>query len=97
MSAAEPSVSELGPSRYSREELLTMFRPELTGDPSHLFMAGWNPNSVNGGVARAWGKSNENHVPQEPGVCWDASGSSVPLGLTDLTAEEQEVSFTRIV
>lgn len=57
-------------------------------------MPGWNPGQVNGGGAsRAWGKSNENHVPQEPGACWDDNGESTPLGLQAVSAEEREVGY----
>lgn len=69
-----------------------MFRPQK-GDssPSRLFIQGWNPGHVNGNAPRAWGKSNDNHVPQEPGACWDDAGDTIPMGLHDLSPEEREV------
>jgi PERQ amino acid-rich with GYF domain-containing protein len=54
-------------------------------------MSGWNQDLVNGGAPRAWGKSNDNHVPQEPGACWDENGFTGPMGLLSLTADEKEV------
>lgn len=63
-----------------------------TDPPTRLFMPGWNPGQVNGGSSsRAWGKSNENHVPQEPGACWDSNGDSVPMAHQRYSAEEREV------
>jgi PERQ amino acid-rich with GYF domain-containing protein len=90
--SAEPSAVELSPARYSKEDLLDMYRPQrISEDPSRLFMQGWNPGHVNGGAVRAWGKSNENHVPQEPGACWDVNGESTPMGHQGLTSDEKEV------
>lgn len=60
---------------------------------TRLLMDGWNPENVNGGSSRAWGKSNENHIPQEPGACWDEHGQSTPLGHQPPTAEEREVGL----
>lgn len=69
-----------------------MYQPPRTSeDLSRLYMPGWNPDHVNGGGSRAWGKSNENHVPQEPGACWNEHGDSTPLSLRGLSSEEKEV------
>lgn len=90
--AAQASTYEQGPSRYTKDELLEMFRSQHTADdPSHLFMSGWNPSNLNGGPSRGWGKSGDNPVPQEPGACWDQHGVTAPLGLLDLSTEEKEV------
>ena len=62
-----------------------------SSDVSRLVVDGWNHEHVNGGGSRAWGKSNENHVPQEPGACWDANGDSAPLGLQPPSMEDREV------
>lgn len=67
-----------------------MFRQ--SADPSRLFISGWNPNHVNGSSARGWGKTSDNHVPQEPGACWDQNGDTAPMGLQELSIEEKEVS-----
>jgi PERQ amino acid-rich with GYF domain-containing protein len=61
------------------------------GNPSHLFIPGWDPSNSGGAAARGWGKSNENHVPQDPGTCWDANGQTAPIGLSAFTEEEKEV------
>ncbi|KAF4507763.1 hypothetical protein G6O67_004226 [Ophiocordyceps sinensis] len=88
---------ELGPSRYTKDELLDMFRSQNPADDSsHLFMSGWNPTSLNGGGSRGWGKSGDNPVPQEPGACWDQNGDTAPMGLLDLSPEEKEAFLTEI-
>ena len=88
-----PSLAESSPARYSKEHLLDLYRPQRSADdPSRLFMQGWNPGHVNGGGSRAWGKSNDNHIPQEPGACWDQNGESTPMGHSSLTTDEKEVS-----
>ncbi|XP_044717458.1 GYF domain-containing protein [Hirsutella rhossiliensis] len=95
--AAQPPTYEPGPSRYTKDELLDMFRSQNPADdPSRLFMSGWNPTSLNGGGSRGWGKSGDNPVPQEPGACWDQNGDTAPLGLLDLSAEEKEAFLTEI-
>lgn len=70
-----------------------MFQQQKNGDASRLFLSGWDPSNVNGAAGRGWGKSNDNHVPQEPGACWDQLGESTPLGLQGRSSEEKEVSF----
>lgn len=91
-SAAAASSYDLSSSRYSRDSLLDMFGP---GKPrvnlDSLFIPGWDPSLINGNAGRGWGKSNENHVPQEPGACWDPNGETTPMGLQSLSAEEKEV------
>lgn len=85
---------EPGSARYSKEDLLGMFRSQRAADdPSRLFISGWDPTQVNGGNVRGWGKTNNNHVPQEPEVCWDQNGDTAPMGLHDFSVEEKEVSF----
>lgn len=68
-----------------------MFRGRKGDDPSRLFISGWDPSHINGSSGRGWGKSNENHGPQEPGACWDQAGDAAPLGLQGLSQEETEV------
>jgi PERQ amino acid-rich with GYF domain-containing protein len=91
---AQPSTYELSPARYSKDELLAISQFPRSNEPvSRLLAPGWNPDQVNGGGSRAWGKSNENHVPQEPGACWDETGDNVPRNLQPVTEAEREVRF----
>ncbi|KAI9163817.1 Ribonuclease P protein subunit p29 [Paramyrothecium foliicola] len=93
----QPTSYESGPARYTKEDLLDMFRSQKPHDePTRLFIPGWNPNHVNGSQTRGWGKSSDNHVPQEPGACWDTHGETIPMGLQDLSAEEKEAFSTEI-
>ncbi|KAM0187458.1 hypothetical protein ACHAPA_008356 [Fusarium lateritium] len=101
--AAESPVStsastyEVPATRYTKDELLDMFRPQKPGeDATHLFAQGWNPGQVNGHAPRGWGKSNDNHIPQEPGACWDDVGDITPMGLQDMSLEEKETFNTEI-
>ncbi|PTD06757.1 hypothetical protein FCULG_00006737 [Fusarium culmorum] len=94
---ASSSTYELLPARYTREELLDIYSSQKpTGDVSHLFAPGWNPGQMNGHAPRGWGKSNDNHIPQEPGACWNDSGESAPMGLQDMSVEEREAFNTEI-
>ncbi|KAH6989318.1 hypothetical protein BKA56DRAFT_476885 [Ilyonectria sp. MPI-CAGE-AT-0026] len=96
-SMAQPLTQELGPARYTKDDLLDMFRPQKGHDTSsRLFIPGWNPGHVNGHPPRGWGKTNDNHIPQEPGACWDQIGDSTPMGLQDLSLEEKEAFSTEI-
>ncbi|KAM5354222.1 hypothetical protein ACJ41O_000872 [Fusarium nematophilum] len=95
--AAPASTYELPPARYTKEDLLDMFRLQKSNDDtSRLFAPGWNPGQVNGHAPRGWGKSNDNHIPQEPGACWDEAGESTPMGLQDMSLEEKEAFATEI-
>ncbi|KAL3960577.1 hypothetical protein ACCO45_005694 [Purpureocillium lilacinum] len=90
--AAQPVIYEAGSARYSKDELLDIFRTQKLGDgPSRLFIPGWDPSSINGSSGRAWGKSSDNHVPQEPNLCWEQTGETLPMGVQDLTVEEKDV------
>ncbi|PNY26415.1 GYF domain protein [Tolypocladium capitatum] len=96
-SVDDAPMYEPGPSRYTKDELLEMYRPQRAGhDPSRLFISGWDPSSINGSNARGWGKSGDNHVAQEPGACWELSGDTTPMGLHDLSVEEQEAFSAEI-
>jgi PERQ amino acid-rich with GYF domain-containing protein len=84
---------EAGPVRYSKNDLLEMYRTQKTGDDlSRLFISGWDPAHVNGGNVRGWGKTSDNPVPQEPGACWDQNGETAPMALQAFSTEEKEVS-----
>ncbi|TWU79052.1 hypothetical protein ED733_008567 [Metarhizium rileyi] len=92
-----PSSYELGPARYTKDDLLAMFQTQKPGDDvSRLFISGWDPAHLNGGNVRGWGKTNDSHVPQEPGACWDHNGHTAPMGLLDFSAEEKEAFSTEI-
>ncbi|RTE77091.1 hypothetical protein BHE90_008427 [Fusarium euwallaceae] len=94
---ATTSTYDLPPARYTKEDLLDMFQTQKPGDDaSRLFASGWNPGQVNGHAARGWGKSNDNHIPQEPGACWDQTGDTTPMGLQDMSLEEKEAFTTEI-
>ncbi|KAL8347594.1 hypothetical protein RB598_001099 [Gaeumannomyces tritici] len=83
-----------GSLRYTKEQLLEIYKVSDTGTAANvesLFVAGWTPAPVSGSAARNWGKGNESHVPQDPSVCWDTSGTVKPIGLQDMSAEEKEV------
>ncbi|GJN79235.1 hypothetical protein PLIIFM63780_002748 [Purpureocillium lilacinum] len=89
--AAQPVIYEAGSARYSKDELLDIFRTQKLGDgPSRLFIPGWDPSSINGSSGRAWGKSSDNHVPQEPNLCWEQTGETLPMGVQDFTVEEKD-------
>lgn len=90
--ATGSSSYDLSAARYSRDDLLDMFsasKPRV--DLNRLFISGWDPSHINGNSGRGWGKSNENHIPQEPGACWDQTGDTTPMGLQGLSVEEKEV------
>ena len=81
-----------GSLRYSRDQLMDIFKGTSTGavDVDGLFVGGWNTTQVNG-APRGWGKSSEGTVPQDPTVCWDTNGGITPVGLQEMTEEEKEV------
>ncbi|GAW24729.1 hypothetical protein ANO14919_143210 [Xylariales sp. No.14919] len=91
-------VEDAAPRRYSRDEMVSILN-NMQQDPlfqqpdvSSLFVAGWNPGHTNGVASRGWGKPADSHVlPQEPDMCWDASGSTKAVGLLEMTNEEKEL------
>ncbi|UKZ80419.1 hypothetical protein TrVFT333_008178 [Trichoderma virens FT-333] len=94
---AQPTTYEVGPSRYTKDDLLEMYQSQRPGgNPSHLFISGWDPSNVSGSGVRGWGKSNENHVPQDPGTCWDFNGDTAPIGLSGFSQDEKEAFSTDI-
>ncbi|KAL7795146.1 hypothetical protein V8C37DRAFT_374649 [Trichoderma ceciliae] len=89
---AQPTTYEVGPSRYTKDDLLEMYHSERpSSNPSHLFISGWDPSNASGTGVRGWGKMSENHVPQDPGTCWEANGDTTPIGLQGFSQEEKEV------
>ncbi|KAM0668948.1 hypothetical protein ACQRIU_002510 [Beauveria bassiana] len=88
---------EAEPSRYTKEDLLDVFRAQkMSDDLSRLFISGWDPSNINGNSGRGWGKSNENHIPQEPGACWDQNGETTPISFQEYSIEEKEAFSTDI-
>lgn len=88
-----PSLPTDRSLRYTRDQLLSLFHASNDAaaiDASNLFVSGWNPTQVNG-AARGWGKASEGTIPQDPTVCWDASGGLKPVGSFEMTAEEKEL------
>ncbi|KAK8080925.1 hypothetical protein PG997_008743 [Apiospora hydei] len=93
-SSTAPPESHPVPSQYSRHDLLSIYDHLEPADASSLFVSGWNPGHVNGNstATRGWGNRNDTHVlPQEPDLCWDASGSTIASNLDSLTQEEKEL------
>lgn len=89
-----PSNYDAGPARYTKDDLLGLYRSQKPGDdPTRLFIPGWDPTHVNGGNVRGWGKTNDSNVPQEPGACWDHDGHTAPMGLHEFSTDEKEVGF----
>lgn len=85
-----------GDTRYSKEQLLDMFRMQEKGgyqgtNIHDLFIDGWNPGAVNGIESTGWGRKDDNRDSSGPEICWDHEGSVQPLALTIMTDEEREV------
>ncbi|OLN87490.1 GYF domain-containing protein mpd2 [Colletotrichum chlorophyti] len=78
-------------SQYVKESILGVFKNGAAEtDASNVFEAGWTPGQTNGGAARGWGKSNNNHNSQDPAACWNPRGDSLPVGVNGLSEEEKE-------
>lgn len=90
--------SNANAGKYSREELLQVganLASSQGPDLSQLLMSGFHPGGfVNGSSSRAWGKSQDTNGNNDPTICWNADGTSDPLLLQEMTAEEQEVGST---
>lgn len=82
--------------RYSQDQLLDAARNGAAFQPvdvSSLLMEGFSPGGhINGHSSRGWGKPNDANTHNDPTVCWNAEGSSGPLGLQDMSVDEKEVS-----
>ncbi|KAL8717396.1 MAG: hypothetical protein Q9225_005352 [Loekoesia sp. 1 TL-2023] len=89
-------------TRYSRDQLLDLFRAQAKGDPSSmhvtdLYEEGWNPLSINGMPNGSWSRKDEvKDGPPGPEICWDHDGKVQPLGLTDMTEEERAAFSTTV-
>lgn len=84
-------------TRYSRDQLLDLFRAQSkaasVADVGDFCMDGWNPTSANGMTNGNWSRKDDSaDGPPGPEVCWNHDGNVQPLGLTEMTDEEQMVS-----
>ncbi|MCJ1400360.1 hypothetical protein MMC11_003565 [Xylographa trunciseda] len=84
-------------SRYSREQLLDIFRTQgdsgiLFKSPSEHLIEGWNPNTSTAASNGAWNRRDDHKDGSNgPEICWDYEGSIQPLGLLDVSEEEKEL------
>jgi len=89
-------------SRYSKGQLLELYKTQYDSDNLHngnlssLYVAGWEPTMANGGSAGGWSRRDDSLRDNMPAldVCWDQSGSKLPLSLADLTDDEKEVRWS---
>jgi len=81
-------------SRYSKDQLLDMFRTQksrgLSTNIDDLYVDGWTPG-VNGTSNGGWGKSGDHKEMTGPDICWDYNGSVQPMAWVDMSEEEKEV------
>ncbi|EFQ33985.1 GYF domain-containing protein [Colletotrichum graminicola M1.001] len=79
------------PSQYQKESILGVFKQGAAEtDTVNVFESGWTPGQTNGGAARGWGKTNNNHNSQDPAACWNPRGDGHPVGVNGLSEEEKE-------
>ncbi|KAK1967033.1 GYF domain-containing protein [Colletotrichum sublineola] len=79
------------PSQYQKESILGVFKHGAAEiDTVNVFESGWAPGQTNGGAARGWGKTNNNHNSQDPAACWNPRGDSHPVSVNGLSEEEKE-------
>ncbi|KIH90990.1 hypothetical protein SPBR_01203 [Sporothrix brasiliensis 5110] len=83
---ALPSVTE---SQAAQQSLPPYDGSMRYSHVNNLLVEGWNTTQING-VARSWGKSSDGTVPQDPTVCWDATGGVTPMALQEMTEDEKE-------
>ncbi|KAL9016647.1 MAG: hypothetical protein Q9185_006020 [Variospora sp. 1 TL-2023] len=81
-------------TRYSRDQLLDLFRAQSkaasVADVGEFCMDGWNPTSANGMTNGNWSRKDDSaDGPPGPEICWSHDGNVPPLGLTEMTDEEQ--------
>ena len=85
-------------SRYSKDQLLDLFRSQMTSGPTatnvcELYMEGWNPGVVNGTTNGGWGKRDDHKDGlMGPEICWDYEGKVQPLALVEMNDQEKEVT-----
>lgn len=85
-----------GDYRYSKSTLLDIFRAQQAnensqGDVSKLLVNTWDPGHTNGTNGRGWSKGDSAGNSHGPEACWDESGSTLPIGLEEMTEEEKNV------
>lgn len=85
-----------GDYRYSKSNFLEIFRAQQanenpSGDVTRLLVNTWDPGYTNGANGRDWGKSDSASNSHGPEVCWDESGSTLPIGLEEMSEEEKNV------
>ena len=90
------SVQRNGDARYSKEQLLEMYKAQreagyLSKHVEDYFVADWDPHTVSTPTNGAWGKRDDHKSSAGPEVCWDHGGQAEPLGLTDMSDGEKEV------
>lgn len=90
-------------SRYSREQLLAVFKAQQESGPgsrdvSHLYVNNWNPENTNGANGRSgWGRPSDTRETHGPEVCWDASGNILPIALEEMDEAERKVGYTKLL
>ncbi|EPS33717.1 hypothetical protein PDE_08679 [Penicillium oxalicum 114-2] len=90
------SVQRNGDARYSKEQLLEMYKAQreagyLSKHVEDYFVADWDPHTVSTPTNGAWGKRDDHKSSAGPEVCWDHGGQAEPLGLTDMSDGEKEL------
>lgn len=86
-----------GDNRYTKDTILDVWHIEQAkgtsnGDVSRLFVDTWDPGHSNGSTARGWAKaSDSNGNSYGPDICWNESGSTVPIAFQEMTEDEKNV------
>lgn len=79
-----------GSLRYSRDDLIDIYKGVSLGAVNELYVNGWDPTQTQS-AQRGWGKSSEGTIPQDPTVCWEPNGSVRPVGIHEMTDQEKEM------
>lgn len=100
MSSNTSSIARNGDSRYSKEQLLELYKVQreqgsLSKNVEEYFVADWDPHTSSASSNGAWGKRDD-HKPSSAGpeVCWDHGGQVEPLGLAVMSDSEKEVRLS---
>ncbi|KAJ6069690.1 hypothetical protein N7499_011577 [Penicillium canescens] len=100
MSSNTSSIARNGDSRYSKEQLLELYKSQreqgtLSKNVEEYFVADWDPHTSSTSSNGAWGKRDD-HKPNSAGpeVCWDHGGQVEPLGLAVMSDSEKEVGLS---
>ncbi|TVY32524.1 GYF domain-containing protein [Lachnellula subtilissima] len=98
-SMSNSMYDQLTESRYSRSQLLDVFKAQQESgtanrDVSHLYANDWNPGHSNGANGRtAWGRSSESRETYGPEICWEAGGNIQPIALEEMDDTERKVCY----